>query len=84
MQQAFGVQIEEAVQTERQTTAEKMLFLETKYNELIDQLRNIQPILSEFIESYILLQKEVTQFPKIIRKTVNSVKKEVCLNLYSS
>ncbi|XP_060596293.1 kinesin-like protein KIFC3 isoform X2 [Ruditapes philippinarum] len=77
MQQAFAVQIEEAVQTERQTTAEKMLFLETKYSELIDQLRNIQPILSEFIESYILLQKEVTQFPKIIRKTVNSVKKEV-------
>lgn len=77
MKAAFLVDLEEAILIERKTTAERMQTLETKFEQLVGQLRALQPILSGFVESYILLQKEVTSFPKIIRKTVNNVKKEV-------
>ncbi|XP_052818548.1 kinesin-like protein KIFC3 isoform X2 [Mya arenaria] len=70
-------QIEEAVNHERKTTADKMSYLETRYEQLVDQLTGIQPILSQFVESYILLQKEVKRFPKMIDKTVAGISKQM-------
>jgi len=70
-------QIEEAVLHERQTTADKMADLEARYAAIVDQLTCLQPVLSQFVESYILLQKEVKRFPKMIDKTVAAVSKQV-------
>lgn len=77
MQEVFSQEIEDAVNKEKQTTADRMSYLETKYSQLVQQLSTLQPVLSAFVKSYLLLQKEVKQFPKVIRKTVMNVKKEV-------
>jgi len=75
--EGFAVDMEEAIQQERKETADKMTFLETKYTQLSVQLTCLQPVLSQFVESYILLQKEVKHFPKLIHKTVAHVTKQV-------
>lgn len=82
LKESFTVEIEEAILHERQQTADKMAFLETKYSQLVDQLTSLQPVLAQFVESYILLQKEVKHFPKMINKTVASVTKQVSVCIY--
>ena len=78
MQELFAQEIEDAIQKEKQMTADRMAFLETQHSQLVDKLRNLQPVLSDFVDSYICLQTDVAQFPKLINKTVISVTKEVC------
>ncbi|KAH3772055.1 hypothetical protein DPMN_173387 [Dreissena polymorpha] len=70
-------QIVEAVEQERRSTSERMVDLENKYGSLVRQLVSTGPVLAHFVESYILLQKEVKRLPKIIEKTVSGVTQQV-------
>lgn len=77
LKEGFIIELEEALEHERQKTADRMEYLESKYSQLVDQLSGLQPVLSQFVESYLLLQKEVKHFPKMINKTVATVTKQV-------
>ena len=74
----WKLETEEAVKNVRKETADKIAELESRFTAIQEKLLLLNPILSDFVESYILLQKEVKDFPKIIKKTVARTKKEVC------
>ena len=68
---------EQAVEEARAEARDLLQDLENRYAGIVERLQAIGPVLSEFVESYILLQREVKTIPKIIKQTVTKVKKEV-------
>ena len=68
---------EQALEEARTEARNKMADLETKYLAIVQRLQVLSPVLSEFVESYILLKREVDNIPKLIKHTVSKVKKEV-------
>ncbi|KAL4234031.1 microtubule motor [Mactra antiquata] len=79
MESTYNKDIKEAKEKEREKCRNDMKTLQENYSQLVDQITKLKPVLSTFVESYILLQKQVAQFPKIMRKTVKSTINEVTL-----
>ena len=77
LQEKLKGERDEAIQSIRHEEQEKRQDLETKYLLIVQRLQALSPVLAEFVESYILLQREVNNFPKLIKQTVSKVKKEV-------
>ena len=77
LQEKLTLEKEQAVEEARAEARERLHDLENRYAGIVERLQAIGPVLSEFVESYILLQREVKTIPKIIKQTVTKVKKEV-------
>ena len=77
LQEKLTLEKEQAVEEARAEARDRLNDLENRYAGIVERLQAIGPVLSEFVESYILLQREVKTIPKIIKQTVTKVKKEV-------
>ena len=77
LQEKLTLEKEQAVEEARAEARDLLQDLENRYAGIVERLQAIGPVLSEFVESYILLQREVKTIPKIIKQTVTKVKKEV-------
>lgn len=52
--------------------------LQVKYEKICHKISLIEPLYSELIEAYILLEKQAKQFPKLIKDAVSQVRKQMC------
>ncbi|KAH3805386.1 hypothetical protein DPMN_133689 [Dreissena polymorpha] len=74
---SFTRQIAEAVEQTRRSMSERVVYIENKYGHIMRKLVTTESVLAQSEESYILLQKDMKRFPKIIENTVSSVTQQV-------
>lgn len=68
---------EEAVIAAKQEMMDSYTDLQAKYEKICHKISLIEPLYSELIEAYILLEKQAKQFPKLIKDAVSQVRKQV-------
>ncbi|KAJ8303081.1 hypothetical protein KUTeg_019477 [Tegillarca granosa] len=69
---------EEAVIAAKQEMMDSYTQLQVKYEKICHKISLIEPLYSELIEAYILLEKQAKQFPKLIKDAVSQVRKQMC------
>lgn len=74
---------DEAVKTMRDTMQQSMQTLKTQYEAMRQRISVLGTLYSNMTESFILLEKQAKQFPKMIRMTISDVTKQVGSFYYS-
>lgn len=79
--QAAAEDKERTVADVRKAMKSSMHKLQNQYDVMCQKVGVLGSLYSDLTESYILIEKQAKQFPKIIKKTVTDVTKQVCFQI---
>lgn len=80
--QAAAEDKERTVADVREAMKSSMHNLQNQYDVMCQKVGVLGSLYSDLTESYILIEKQAKQFPKIIKKTVTDVTKQVCFQIW--
>jgi hypothetical protein len=78
--QAAADDKEKTIANVRETMKSSMHNLQSQYDAMCQKVGVLGSLYSNLTESFILIENQAKQFPKLIKKTVTEVTKQVCSN----